>query len=96
MVKRAGFEMKIFTHWVYDPDEECHTKDFFGTKSERDTASKKLRNEGKRVIAQFEWPVEPTAKDFASFCREHLKLREYKKYPEDDDDEVDQETLDML
>lgn len=76
--------MKIYTHWVYDPDEEQHTKNFFATKTERETTSKVARSEGKQVVAEFEWPVEPTAKGFAAFCRGHLKLREYKGCPEDD------------
>lgn len=87
--------MKIYTHWVYDPDEEQHTKNFFAAKTERETASKAARAEGKQVVAEFEWPVEPTAKDFAAFCRDHLKLREYKEYPEDDEPE-EQDHSDLI
>lgn len=75
--------MKIFTHWVYDPDKEQHTKAFFATKTERMTATTKARGEGKQVVAEFEWPVEPTAKGLADFCKDQMVLREYKEYPED-------------
>lgn len=83
--------MKIYTHWVYDPDEEQHTKGFFATKTERETASKISRNEGKQVVAEFEWLVEPTAKDFAAFCQDHLKLREYKDTPDESLGRYDEE-----
>ena len=81
--------MKIYTQWTYDPDEEQHTKNFFATKMERETSSKIARNEGKQVVAEFEWPVEPTAEDFAQFCRDHLKLREYKECPEGNEPAAD-------
>ena len=89
--------MKIFTHWVYDPNEELHTKEFFATKTERETASKKACHDGKKVVAEFEWPVEPTSKGFVDFCRDHMKLREYKEYPEDNNPESLEESLgDMM
>ena len=81
--------MKIYTHWVYDPDEELHTKSFFDTKAEQEAAATRARNEGKQVVGEIGWHVEPTAKDVANFCRRHLRLRKYMDYPEDDEPAAD-------
>lgn len=81
--------MKIYTHWVSEPEKlgNLVEKKFFATRVDEQAAAKISEKGGFKVLAATAWEVEPSAKAVAAFCSEQVIMKEYLTDPEDEEPE---------
>ena len=78
--------MKIYTHWVFNEEDQL-SKHFFATKAEEESSTKFSICHGHKVVARYDWNVEPTAKGVAAFCTEQMHLKDYIEEPAENEPE---------